>query len=290
MPTPFAIRVPDARGTRGERCHGDRCLRFRARAFPLHGDSPLASAGELREPGELLAAAVEMFAMASRLAQPRPRFSEQQRDASVARRLRSVLQTRSQGLTLTMRVLLSTVLLVTSAFACAPEALPLPAGIDAARYADLSTTGESGAPRFNRSLCEGVDLSPDRAKLTEANFVRFIQAQRFEVRVERQQVDEKNRELLYVFVRIPGVAEAIPLRVAVLPSSEAAGRSLYEAVLERGAGAWGVHRGNLAVLGPMGSLSDDVAFAGLTKMACWGVFTFAGTDDAFVAEGGYVEP
>ncbi len=189
-----------------------------------------------------------------------------------------------------MRFLFSTALLVTSAVACAPETLPLPAGTDPARYADLSAIGAGGAPRFNRSLCQGVDLTPDRAKLTEASFVRFLQAQRFEVQVQRQQVDEKNRELLYVFVRIPGMAEAIALRVAVLQSSEAAGRSLYEAVLQRGAGTWGVHRANLAVLGPTGSLSDDVAFAGLTKTACWGVFTFAGTDDAFAAEGGYVEP
>jgi len=189
-----------------------------------------------------------------------------------------------------MRVLLSTTFLLATAVGCAPEALPLPAGADAARYADLSATNANGAPRFNRSLCDGVDLSPDRAQLTEASFIRFLQAQRFAVQVERQQVDEKNRELLYVFVRIPDVAEAIPLRVAVLPNSEAAGRSLYEAVLQRGTGAWGVHRGNVAVLGPTGSLADDVAFAGVTKMACWGVFTFAGTDDAFVAEGGYVEP
>jgi hypothetical protein len=60
-------------------------------------------------------------------------------------------------------------------------------------------------------------------------------------------------------------------------------------LLEHGSGAWGVHRSNLAVLGPAGSHADDVTFAAKTKLACWGVFTIAGRDDTFVVPGGYTE-
>jgi hypothetical protein len=103
-------------------------------------------------------------------------------------------------------------------------------------------------------------------------------------------VDAKNPELHYVFVNVPGISEAVPLRVAVLPNADEAGRALHEAVLQRGPGSWGVHRSNVAVLGPAGSNADDVAFAATTKLACWGTFTIAGTDDAFVIPGGYAEP
>ena len=53
--------------------------------------------------------------------------------------------------------------------------------------------------------------------------------------------------------------------------------------------SWGVHRSNLAVLGPAGDPSDTITFAAVTKLACWGVFTIAETDDAFVVPGGYTE-
>ena len=94
----------------------------------------------------------------------------------------------------------------------------------------------------------------------------------------------------YVFVTLPGIARPVPLRVAVLQNADDAARSLLEGVLQRGTGSWGVHRSNVAVLGPTGTSGDDVAFAAATKLACWGTFTVAGTDDAFVVPGGYTEP
>jgi hypothetical protein len=60
-------------------------------------------------------------------------------------------------------------------------------------------------------------------------------------------------------------------------------------MLQHGAGSWGVRRSNLAVLGPIGTMQDDLAFAGKTKLACWGVFSMAGRDDTFAVPGGYRE-
>jgi hypothetical protein len=50
-----------------------------------------------------------------------------------------------------------------------------------------------------------------------------------------------------------------------------------------------VHRGNLAVLAPIGSMDQILEFAGRTKLACWGVLTVAARDDDFVVPGGYME-
>jgi hypothetical protein len=79
------------------------------------------------------------------------------------------------------------------------------------------------------------------------------------------------------------------LRVAVLPNAQLAGRELHEALLEHGPGSWGVHRSNLAVLAPIGSPDQVVAFATKTQLACWGVITTSGRDDTFVITGGYTE-
>jgi hypothetical protein len=176
-------------------------------------------------------------------------------------------------------------------FGCGSSSLQMPPGVDWHRY--VTARGEDSdlaSLRLRPDVCEGYDLRPDYATLNEATFVRFLERQRFDVQAQRQQVDPKNPELHYVFVRISGIAEPVALRVAVLPNQDEAGRVLREAVLERGAGSWGVHRGNVAVLGPIGSSADDIAFAASTKLACWGTFTIADTDDAFVIPGGYAEP
>jgi hypothetical protein len=152
-------------------------------------------------------------------------------------------------------------------------------------------SGDLRTLRIRPEVCDGYDLRADYGTLNEASFIRFLEQQRYGVQVQRQQVDTKDRELDYVFVTVPGIPQPVPLRVAVLPSADDAGRSLLEGVLERGSGSWGVHRANVAVLGPIGSNGDDVAFAAATKLACWGTVTIAtGSDDAFVVPGGYAEP
>jgi hypothetical protein len=65
---------------------------------------------------------------------------------------------------------------------------------------------------------------------------------------------------------------------------------LHEGILQHGQGSWGLHRANLAVLGPIGSAEDDLRFAAKLNLPCWGVFTIAGLDDTFVIPGAYLEP
>jgi hypothetical protein len=174
---------------------------------------------------------------------------------------------------------------------CAETTLRVPPNVTWQQFAVSRDGSDNPASLHLRpDVCEGFDLHPDYSPLNEASFVQFLQRQHYQVQVQRQQVDAKDRELNYVFVSVPGIAQPVPLRVAVLQNADDAGRSLLEGVLQRGAGSWGVHRSNVAVLGPTGSSSDDVAFAAATKLACWGAFTLAGTDDAFVVPGGYAEP
>ncbi len=148
------------------------------------------------------------------------------------------------------------------------------------------STGVSWRP----DICTGVDLHPDYQTLNENSLVAFLQSQQLTVRVERQPVEPNKPELVFVFVSAPGNAAPIPLRVAMLKTPDEAGRDLYDAVLQHGSGAWGVHRANVAVLGPIGSGGEDLAFAAKTKLACWGTFTLATGDDAVVVPGGYAEP
>ncbi|MGC4088526.1 MAG: hypothetical protein QM756_11650 [Polyangiaceae bacterium] len=79
------------------------------------------------------------------------------------------------------------------------------------------------------------------------------------------------------------------MRVAILRNADEAGAELNQGILQHGIGSWGVHRSNLAVLGPIGALTDDMTFAAKAKLACWGVFTIADRDDTFVVPGGYFE-
>jgi hypothetical protein len=178
--------------------------------------------------------------------------------------------------------------------ACAGAPSQMPPGADWRTYV-VKRTGDADAAvlQLRPEVCQGYDLHSDYTTLNETSFVRFLQLQRFSAQVQqvsRQQVEPGKPDLHYVLLSVPGVSQAVSLRVAVLPSADEAGRALHEAVLQRGSGAWGVHRSNVAVLGPVGTNADDVAFAAMTKLACWGTLTIAGTDDAFVIPGGYAEP
>jgi hypothetical protein len=150
---------------------------------------------------------------------------------------------------------------------------------------DLGKGGDSdslGNMRFRSEVCQGVDLQPDSGQLTAEHFLNQLKAAGLEYTVEKARQD-----LIYVDVKTPG--ESSRFRVATLPSPPEAGRHLHEAILQHGPGSWGVHRANLAVLGPIGSVEQAVDFAATTKLCCWGVFTMAGRDDAFVVPGAYME-
>ena len=116
------------------------------------------------------------------------------------------------------------------------------------------------------------------------NFVQFLRDSGFACTESKARPD-----LVYVDVSGPGIQKPVRFRVAVLADAGEAGRDLHLALLEHGKGRWGVHRSNLAVLGPEGTYDDIVAFAARSKLACWGVLTIVGLDDTFVIPGGYAE-
>jgi hypothetical protein len=172
------------------------------------------------------------------------------------------------------------------------ETLPLQVkSADLHRYViGPSDRRELRQSRFRPEVCEGYDLRPDYSILTEASLIRFLHDQRLDVQVQHQAVEAQNPDLNYVFVTIPGVSQPVSLRVATLPNADEAGRALSEAIAKRGTGSWGVHRSNLAVLGPSGSDDADVTVAATTKLACWGTLTLDNAGDAIAIPGGYTEP
>jgi len=166
---------------------------------------------------------------------------------------------------------------------CGGYRLPKTEGVDPSAQVDGSLS--LGEARLRRSVCEGVDLQPDYATLDERSIIDFLKQHHFPIRVVRERSD-----LVYVELQLnPDRDEWVRLRVALLPSAPQAGFELHHAMLEHGPGSWGIHRGNIAVLAPAGDLDNIVAMAARTKLACWGVLTVAGRDDAFVIPGGYRE-
>ncbi len=136
------------------------------------------------------------------------------------------------------------------------------------------------------SACEKVDTHAITGKLNQEDFARFLETQG--VKIEPR----KARDNLYWF-DFPNGQEApknfVRLRLAVLDDPPHASADLHQSVLEHGPGWWGVRRSNLAILAPKTSLHEALAFAVKYKLVCWGVFTYAGRDDAYVIPGPYAE-
>ncbi len=145
-----------------------------------------------------------------------------------------------------------------------------------------STSTSLGDVRLLPRACQGFDLDPEYDPIDAESFYAHLRSQGLAFTVERARTD-------LVYVDIPGSEGSSRLRVATLPSAPEAGRHLHEALLQHGKGSWGVHRSNVAVLGPIGSVDDVLDFAVSSKLACWGVLTVSGRDDSFVVPGGYQE-
>lgn len=137
---------------------------------------------------------------------------------------------------------------------------------------------------FRSSVCDGETLEPIYQRLDETALVSFLEAHGLEVRVERPRSD-----LAYITVENARTRTPARLRVAILDSADQAGAELATAIAEHGRGSWGVHRSNLAVLGPVGDAQHDLAFAAQTKLVCWGVFTLSAKRGPIVVPGGYRE-
>ncbi|MGD0676373.1 MAG: hypothetical protein ABSC94_13220 [Polyangiaceae bacterium] len=176
---------------------------------------------------------------------------------------------------------------LTSVFLAASCAHPLPGPyLVAPEEGDptLQRAGTDGSVRIRPEVCRNVaENTPDERHLDETSIVAFLERQGYKTATERVRSD-----LVYVDVR-GAEEEPVRLRVAILEDAGAAGQNLHRALIEHGAGAWGVHRSNLAVLAPPSTARHAVNFAGRTKLACWGVLTIAAGADAFVIPGGYME-
>jgi hypothetical protein len=145
-----------------------------------------------------------------------------------------------------------------------------------------------GSFKIKNDLCQGVDLHPITQPLNQDDFARFLETQGVKI------VPKKARGNLYWFDFPNGTKGGYPrgftrLRLAILDNPGAAAKDLNDSVLDHGPGWWGVRRANLAILAPKTSLSEAMAFAVKYKLACWGVVTYAGNDDAYVVPGPYAE-
>jgi hypothetical protein len=137
---------------------------------------------------------------------------------------------------------------------------------------------------FRPEVCKGLDLTPQYERLDENDLINFLRQRNIKFNVERPRDD-----LAYLVVDDARTRRPARLRVAILENADEAGRELADAIAEHGNGSWGIHRSNLAVLGPVGDTSHDLAFAAETKLVCWGVFTVVGSRDTVVIPGGYRE-
>lgn len=143
-----------------------------------------------------------------------------------------------------------------------------------------------GAFKFAPSVCQGIDVHAQTAALTAEDLVRFLDKQGVKITPVQARPD------LYWF-DVPNGQEnngKLRLRLAILPSPALAAKDLHDAVLDHGPGWWGVRRSNLALLMPKAGLGEAAAFALKYKLPCWGIFTYAGHDDAYVVPGPYSEP
>lgn len=154
---------------------------------------------------------------------------------------------------------------------------------------EIRPSGDSGdsATRLSRlrvkeGACAEYDLTPEQQTLSVQALKSHLNTAGIDFSVQIERDD------LHLFDISSGGSKA-RLRVAVLPHPRQAGRHLHQALLEHGSGYWGVHRSNIAILGPQASAKSAVQFATSTGLACWGVLTIAGRDDSFAIPGGYFE-
>jgi len=137
--------------------------------------------------------------------------------------------------------------------------------------------------KFAPEGCKGVDTHPITTPINQEDFSRFLQKQGVKIH------PKKARGNLHWYDFPNGDGGFVRLRLAVLDHPVAAANDLHSSLLEHGPGWWGLRRANLAVLAPKASLRTAVGFAIKHKLMCWGVFTYAGNDDAYVVPGPYAE-
>lgn len=141
-----------------------------------------------------------------------------------------------------------------------------------------------GEFKIREEACKDLDTRPVTQPLTPDDFTRFLEVQGLKI------TPKKARGNLYWYDFPNGEEKGfVRLRLAVLEDANGAAKDLHTSLLDHGPGWWGVRRSNLAVLAPKTGLREAVAFAVKHKLACWGIFTYAGLDDAYVVPGPYGE-
>jgi hypothetical protein len=163
-------------------------------------------------------------------------------------------------------------------------------------YDNLLATPEGGSGpsislgsfKVKAEACQGLDVHPITQPLNQDDLARFLEAQGVKI------VPKKARTNLYWFDFPNGTKGGYPrgftrLRVAILDNPGAAAKDLHDSLLDHGPGWWGFRRANIAVLAPKTSLGEAMAFTVKHKLACWGVVSYAGHDDAYVIPGPYAE-
>jgi hypothetical protein len=163
----------------------------------------------------------------------------------------------------------------------------LPADVDRHLLTPENGAGPSvtlGRFKINPETCKGIDTHPIDQRLAPDELSRFLQAQGAGSIAPKQA-----RSNLYWFDFPSEDKTFVRLRLAVLETPQLATQDLHDSLLQHGPGWWGVHRSNLAVLAPKAGLEEALSFAIKYKLVCWGVFTYAGNDDAYVVPGPYAE-
>jgi hypothetical protein len=141
-----------------------------------------------------------------------------------------------------------------------------------------------GEFKIRQEACKDMDLRPVTQPLTPDDLTRFLEVQGLKI------APKKARGNLHWYDFPNGKEKGfVRLRLAVLADAGAASKDLHASLLDHGPGWWGVRRGNLAVLAPKAGLKEALAFALKHKLPCWGIFTYAGVDDAYVVPGPYSE-
>jgi len=142
--------------------------------------------------------------------------------------------------------------------------------------------------KFSPRTCEKLDLRIPSTDLDQEDLTRFFAAQGLNLKPRKARGD-----LWWYEIKASSDPEegdkVLRLRLAVLKDRYASSKDLHDSLLQHGPGWWGVRRGNLALLAPKASLKEALQFAVKYKLACWGMFTYAGVDDAYVVTGAYSE-
>ncbi len=177
----------------------------------------------------------------------------------------------------------------------------LPSGIDYPDVSDVELDDHLVTPegddspsvslssfKFAPSVCDKIDLRVETTDLDQEALSRFFAAQGLKLEPRRARDD-----LWWYEFKTNNEDEdgntVLRLRLAVLKDRYGAAKDLHDSLLQHGPGWWGVRRGNLALLAPKASLREALRFAIKYKLVCWGMFTYAGVDDAYVVAGAYSE-